>query len=211
MAPWQDMRGVERSHSRSMWLGENVLTLDASSLIEFQTCRRKWAINRLWKVLRWHPRSLFSSCMRTALFDLSNGSPLETVRSNARERFMNTAANPGLDLPSGSDPYRIACDFTSMMDTILIAFSRLTMLSLSKHSPVQLSDDVQWEVLSPVDESGMLHRFIFVDSWDNDAIAREVHSWRTCGDAAVCDAPMQFHVTEIGSQRKGRQHTPWIK
>src|SRR5438552_7359040 len=22
---------------------------------------------------------------------------------------------------------------------------------------------------------------------------------------------MQFHVTEIGSQRKGRQHTPWIK
>jgi hypothetical protein len=98
-----------------------------------------------------------------------------------------------------------------MLSTTLTAIARLTLLSLRRLPPVDLDNSLSWKPTAFADESGALHRWVTVDKWDEDALAREAHGWRVFGDICVVDAPLTLHVVEIGQARKGRQQSPWAR
>lgn len=188
-----------------------MMVIDGAQLARYQLCRRRWLLEREWQFLKWHPKALFDSCLRDGAYRLSTGTTPETVISDATTRYLSAAANPGLDLLPGADPYQIAGDWCATLSTVLTAMSRLTLLSLSRVQPILMQSSQSWLPLSFADESGTLHRWITVDSWDADAQARAVHSWLTVGDMAVLDAPMTLHVVEVGSMRNGRRISPWCR
>lgn len=187
-----------------------MLTISASDLRTWQTCRRRWLLEQHWKVARWKPASLFRSCLREGVFALSNGSDAPMCVATARTRFLSQAANPGLDVMSG-DVWQVAQDWAGMIGVVLTAISRLTLLTLTRPPALSLSDAVAWLPLSFADDTGTLHRWITVDAWDQDALAREAHSWHVIGDMVLCDAPMMIHVVAIGQQRGRRRHSPWAR
>ena len=194
-----------------------MFTLDASQLTTFQRCRRRWLLERSWEVVRWRPRSLLAACLREGVRRLSE-LPAEAdpsqVAATCRTRFLSVAANPGLDLPENADPYQIASDLCAVLSTTLTALQRAlptTLTTLKLEPPVELSSQLAWLPLAFSDPSGMLHRYTLVDSWDSDAIAREVHGWKVIGDMAATGAAMTLHVIVIGQRRGGRQHSPWCR
>jgi hypothetical protein len=187
-----------------------MLTITASDLRTWDHCRRRWLLEQSWRVVRWRPASLFRSCLREGIFQLSNAADPATVLSNARTRFLSEAANPGLDVMSG-DPWTVAQDWAGMLATTLTAISRLTLLTLQRPDTVPLAADAAWLPLAWLDDSGTLHRWVTCDSWDADTLAREGHSWHVIADMVMCDAPMMLHAIEIGQQRNGRRHSAWAR
>lgn len=190
------------------------IMIDASQLMTYQKCRRRWLLEREWRWMKWHPKSLASHCLREGVFQLSMGRAPDEICSAAQTRYMEAAANPGLDLDRGADPYQIAKDWCAALSTVLTALSRTVLLSLHKVPQTEIGTPdhpMAWLPLSFADDSGTLHRWLTVDAWDADAQARAVHSWHTVGDMAVCDAPMQLHVVEVGAMRNGRRQSPWCR
>jgi hypothetical protein len=192
-------------------ISSSPFVLNASQLTTFQRCPRRYLIERSWRVIRWRPRSLFAHCIRAAILQLSQGTPIEDAISLARARFMSQAADPGLDVPRGRDTYILASDFCAMLGTTLLAISRSTLPVLGPASPHKLTNQISWLPSSFADESGALHRWVITDSWDADAISRELHSWHTIGDMTIADSSLTLHVIVIGQSRDGRLQSPWCR
>jgi len=123
---------------------------------------------------------------------------------------METAANPGLDSPH-PHPYQQAKDYCAVIDTVLRAVARLTLLTVAEMEPAPINAQTSWKFSSWRDEAGTLHRWITVADWGRDAMARELHGWATIGDMAMARAPMMIHVIEIGTERNGRRASVWAR
>jgi hypothetical protein len=189
------------------------MNIDAYGLTTFQQCQRRWLLEQSWRVVRLRPKSLFDSCLRQAVFAISNGAdPVAQIQSS-RTRFLSQAANPGLDVTEGVDSWKVANDYAGMLSTVLTAVARLTLLTVQRLSPISISStsESQWSPLSWADESGVLHRWITIDKFDDDVLAREAHGWYVFGDIALIDAPLTLHVIDIGQTRSGRRHSPWVR
>lgn len=184
--------------------------VDAGMLVDFQACRRRYLLSREWRPIRWVPKSLFDSCLRQAIIELSTEKPLKEVISDASTRYMNTAAQAGLNVV-GKDPYTVAQDFVAMLETILHVLDNRPKPKLSPIQSVRLSEGLEWSFLSYQDAKGELHRTITVDRWDDDRLAQELHSWIVFGDIAASRKPMHLQVIEIGQMREGRRHSPWVR
>lgn len=187
------------------------MVIDGTSLTTFQSCSRRWLLDQRWRVLRWRPKSLFDSCLRAGIFAISNGADASAVIQESRTRYLEVAANPGLDVADGGDPWTIANDYCGMLSTVLTAISRTTLLTVSRVPSVRLTEELSWLPVSWADESGVLHRWITVDKFDDSVLCREAHGWRIFGDMAVCNAPLTLHIVEIGQQRGGRRQSPWVR
>jgi hypothetical protein len=183
-------------------------TLTASNLTHYQRCQRLHAFEQHWRPVLWRPRSLFTSLLRSAVLQLSSGKPKETVTSEAVASFLEAAAQPGLDMPG--DTYTIARCWTAILQTVIEAISRLTLLTVTL-GPTVLLDGMQWQCATFADESGALHRWTSVAKLDSDTLTRELHSWHVWGDACAAQMPMTLHVVEVGRYRAGRQHTHWAR
>lgn len=188
------------------------MILDATILSHFQSCRRRSVLERTWRPRQWRAKSLFERELRSALFALSNGADLSEVVRVHRARFLGYCANPGLDLPPGANSFIIAKDWAIMLEVLLRTLKRSALLTLKSISPVDLvGSNVLWRVSSPVDESGVLHRWVTCDRWDQDELSRQVHGWWTFGDLAVALRPLTLHVIEIGQIRSGRRDSCWTR
>ena len=188
----------------------DALVLDAVMLEEHQACRRKLLLSHDYRPLRWRPKVLFDACLRRGVVALSTGRKLRACVAEAQEQFMQSAANPGLDILKGN-PYTIAKDWCAMLATILITLSRITLLALREVPAVHLSSQVSWRVLAHADESGVLHRWLTIDHWGESDLYRELHGWRTIGDIVTAGTPMTLHIVEIGQERGGRRASPWAR
>jgi len=184
------------------------MILSAADLDAFQKCPRRWKIQQS-EDARWNPKALFDSTFRRAILALSNGEDKAKVASNAVATFLEKCVTPGLE--TLHDPYTLAHDWTSVLQTAIEAVSRATLLCLKPGITVPLSSEISWRVSAFEDESGMLHRWASVAKIDNDSIARELHSWSVFGDCSAVGAPMMIHLIEVGQQRSGHQHTPWCR
>lgn len=189
---------------------DDQFVLDASALTAWQTCRRRFLLASEWLPARWRPKSLFDSCLRRAVHDLSSGRAVADVVAEARARFLSVAASPGLDA-EGVNVYVLAKDWCATLSTVLYALSRLTLLVPHAVAPVALARRVEWRVLAEADDSGELHRWLTVDAWSEDALARACHEWTTAGDMAATGQPMTLHAIEIGRTVKGRRISPWAR
>lgn len=203
-----------------------LLILSASLLTDLQTCPRRLLLNRSKKPRRWHPKALFDHVLRQAILKLSHG---ENPTSAAVEEFLSQCVNPGLD--TSHDPYCLAQDFRSMLETILEALSRESLpvmqegprviigkwqcnfraLAPPQHGMECDLEDLPWQCLAFADDSGALHRWVTTDRLDDDFMSRECHSWYVQGDMCAAQVPMTLHVIEIGRHRNGHQHSPWCK
>lgn len=199
------------------------MTFDAARLTEYQTCRRRALLNADWRVLRWRPRTLFLACLRHAILKLSAAlgkAPLAAsaeasvarVCADAKAEFLQAAANPGLEMPKGSDPWTAAKDWCAMLDTIprALALRQGIPALLGDLPPVILAPGLTWTVLSSA-INGELHRWIALDNWTEEDLSRELHSWHTVGDQAATLLPLTLHVIEIGRLQQQRRASPWAR
>ena len=177
------------------------MILDAGILTTFQACRREHLLRSSYTPLKWRAKSLFDHALRRAIFSVSNADDPVRCASDASAYFMQQAADPGLDLPTGN-PYVMAKDYCAMLETIIRSLAKLALLTVKPVSPVKLSPTVEWQVRSWADDSGTLHRWITVDDWSDADFYREMHGWWTAGDQAATGAGMTLHVVEIGQVRK---------
>lgn len=178
--------------------------LSAAKLSTLQRCPRQYALEREYRLARIRPKLLLEKLLRQAIFELSNGGDKTLITKEATTRYLETAARPGLDTPA--DPYTLARDHCSIIQTVVEAVSRLVLLVVK---PAPKAEN--WLLDSWIDELGTLHKWVVVDKWDEDTRWRELHSWDVFGDCAAVAAGMDLHVIEIGSQRRGHQHTPWCR
>ena len=184
------------------------MLLNHQLLTTFQRCKRRYALERDWKVDRWRPRQLFEKLWREAVYRMSNGEAPNQAAQEACTLFLEQAARPGLDILT--DPYTIARDYCSIFCTSLEAISRAGLLSYELPLPVTIGDH-GWQTSAFVDESGLLHAWFAVERWDRDTMAQKLHSWEVFGDCAANQVGMTLHVIEIGRMAGGHQHTPWAR
>lgn len=189
------------------------MAIDAARIGEYQTCRRRFLLNTDWRVLRWRPKALFDACLRQAIYTLARAqdADLSIATSTAVARFMETAAQPGLDVPYGSNPFVLAKDWTAMLSTILPSVVRRGLTPLADAPSVKLNGTVVWQPRAWQGTDSRLHRWVTVDHWGQADLVRELHSWWTLGDIAATRLPMTIHVIEIGQTRNGRRQSPWAR
>src|SRR5208282_2701036 len=187
-----------------------LLTLDALSIGTYQSCRRRLLLEADYRVVRVRPKLLFDELLRGGVEALAGGADPVQVAASATARFMEQAADPGLDIPLG-DPYRIVRDWCAMLDTVLRSVARGPLPVLHAPPPRVLNASVSWRYSAWADDSGALHRWVTAAAWDDDALARELHSSWVVGDIVMARTPMVVHVVEIGSQRDGRRASPWAR
>jgi hypothetical protein len=186
------------------------MVLDAASLGFWQSCRRRYLLDKAWRPLRWRPKALYDACLRRAILAIVQQSvSTADAAADARAWFLQAAANPGLDIPT--DPYRAAQDWCTMLSTVLPALARAGLPPILKEvPPVPLNSKVTWQPLAHSDGQ-TLHRWITVDRWDSDDLVRELHGWRVMGDVAITKLPMALHIVIIGQTRNGRRASLWIR
>lgn len=189
------------------------MILTARSLISLQSCPRRFLLESDYDVLRWRPKPLLDASLRRAILGISNGKPsVADAAKDAVADFLQSAANPGLDLPRGTDPYKVAMDYSAMIETILRSVTRWNLPPLAELPPVMFNSSAGWQPAAFTDPvAGELHRIVTVDRWDEAAAARELHGWACFGDLCATGLPMTLHVVEIGQRRAGRQSSPWCR
>lgn len=185
-------------------------TVSAQDLILLQTCQRKYIIQQQYQYLRWNPKALFTAIMRRAIARLGQGLPVTEVSSSAKTQFLQAARSPGLDV-LGEDPFIISKEYCGLLATTLEFLSRGELPALGSAPVVPLSSDISWQCLAQPDKSGQLHRWVFLDAFGEDDLARELHGWPVFGDIAAAQAPMMLHVLVIGQRRDGRRASPWVR
>jgi len=188
-----------------------MFVIDAASLTKFQTCRRLYLLSTAYHPRKWRPRSLLSACLRDAIYQVSNGADPVLAAKDARLRFMQTAADAGLDMPPGGDPYRLAKDCCAIIDVIPRCVAKLILLTMQPAPDLELEFDTHWRTLAWADDSSALHRWVFVDRIDPERIESEGHSWYVAGDVMLSRTPMTLHFVELGQIRKGRMRSPWTQ
>jgi hypothetical protein len=181
--------------------------LSGLAVSDHQACARRTALNADWRVLRWRPKALFDACLRRAIVHLGNGFKPEDVAADAVATYMQAAANPGLDV-QGQDTYVLAKDWCVMLEILVRFLSTTTIMQVHEIPEIPLGS-YKWQPMSQADESGVLHRWITTARWDEDDLARELHSWYSFGDIVMTGQVMKLHVIEIGQTRNGRQVGPW--
>jgi hypothetical protein len=185
-----------------------VLQIDAHDLALLQLCPRQWLLDRSYRPLRWQPRRLANAILWQGVLAMAGGTPAEEAAAEARSQFLQSAANPGLDITT--DPFAAAREWCAMLDSLLRSIAREGVPSLQPLPPVRLTSQLEWQPLAQSDGQ-TLHRWLMIDRWGEDDLSRELHSWKTLGDIATTRLPMTIHVLEIGRMWNGRRSSPWTR
>jgi hypothetical protein len=191
--------------------------VDASILTAYQSCRRKYRLQTdQWRAGKWRPRTLLDHVLRWGMEELCRRPDhISDVASDAEAMLMERAANPGMDVAQGINPYNLAKDYCSMVHTILRSQYRSLQPKVPKlHAvpAIAVSTSCAWQPTTLQDEQGFLHRWTFWDAFSDAHLSRELHSWFVFGDVAVVRAPMKLHVVVVGrASREGRQESSWAR
>jgi len=187
-------------------------SVDAAIIHSKQSCLRKVNLESEWRLTKFRPKSLFDMLLRRGILQLSANKPIQHVVAEASAAYLEKAANPGLDLLGGRDPYSVAKGWVAMLETVLHGLAKTQIPVLHDPLPVKLTASIDYKFLSWADDSGQLHRWVTVDTADNETIYREMHSWRTFGDICLARVPMILHLIVIGRQQElGKFTSAWSR
>jgi len=176
--------------------------LSAYDLDCFDRCEKRFAFEKDWVPQIISPISLLYRSLEAAL---SSTNPEETAKSTA----LKIAGK--MDLKTTAlEPYAVATH-VGWLAGILATFLR-AKLGILMPAPVTMSSNgIEWQPMTFEDSSGLRHRFVLVDHWDDDRLTSEAHSWLTIGELAASGRPLTLHALVIGASRQGRRHSPWTK
>lgn len=184
------------------------MLFNSTLLTAFQRCRRRYLLERDWRVSRWHPKELFQQIWRVAVFNVSNGADVAKEVDEACTQYLEECAKRGIE--TSGDQYIVARDFCAILSNSLEAISRLVLLRLNVGRLVATGPH-EWQTKCFEDESGLLHHWIAVERWDEDAKWRTLHGWEVFGECAANRVGMSLHIIEIGRLVKGHQHSDWTR
>lgn len=176
--------------------------LSARDLDTYDRCERRYAYERDWEPLILSPMGLLYRAFEGALPEIQ---PEESAKSIA----LKLAAKMEIRT-TALEPYAVA-NHIGALAGILATYIR-AKLGMLMPSPVTESlDGYEWKPGTFEDSSGLRHRFVLVDHWDDDRLSSEAHSWATIGELAATGRPLTLHAIVVGASRGGRRHSPWTK
>lgn len=194
------------------------MVISGYGIRSWQGCKRRYKIESQYRLLYRRPSELLGSVLRKSILNLSSGLQLQQVITMAVNGFMAFAKQPGLQVDRGINTYTLTMDFVAIIRTVLEYISRTPVIKLKVPADYDLGYGISWKFSAFEDESGMLHRFRFVDSVNEDALMKEYHSWEVLGDMVLGDVPMTIHMFAIGKREKGvegkpssHQGSPWCR
>lgn len=187
------------------------MILNGHLLRIWQTCTRRYRLESKYRYLLMLPNILFSAVMRRAVVELSSGTDPHHVTTRAINTFITQVKQPGIDVPEGIDTYVLAMDYVAAIRTIIEYLTRITLLPLQLSTPTPIRPGLDWNLLATRDETGVLHRWKFVDYINDDAVIKEAHSWEVFGDMAIAEAPMVLHLISIGRREGSHRVSPWCR
>lgn len=180
------------------------LVLDGAQIADFQSCQRKWLIGQDWRPGRWNPKVLFDACYRRAVLALSQGKKAEAVADEARGRFLESAASPGI--VSYGNPYHEAVEWSLLLQNAILG-------SVGRIPPgmKEIPDQEDWRFLAWRDGEGILRRFVSASRVDAGFVEYLKHSWQTAGDMAMAGSGMKITVLLIGDAHHGIRQSLWTR
>jgi hypothetical protein len=184
-------------------------TLNAADLTAWQRCRREYVLRTEWQTRRWKPKALLAYCLRKAIVAVSAGVDPAVAARDATLLLVQHAADDGLDMPPGSDTYRLGQDLCAVIEVVTRCLAKLVLLELRNAPDLEIDDGIIWQTSAWADESGVLHRWAFVDRLDWDTRVRELHSWFVAGDLMLSRTPMTLHFLRVGRLHEERWRSPW--
>jgi hypothetical protein len=194
------------------------MILDAPTVESFERCRRKWAFQQTYEMVRVRPLGAVYRALREYLaipLPKPGETPLEP--SWARERVIQIASQRGI-WTDHHDPYSIAVHHSAMAEVIARVLRQPSAEASTVHPVVKLLtgkgsiDPASWQPQSYLVDGGQrLQRFVLTGSWDDDRQLGELHSWSVLGDVCVTRLPMTLRVIVIGQARSGRRYGHWTR
>jgi hypothetical protein len=176
-------------------------SLSARQLDIFDRCERRYAFERDWEPRSISPLGLLYRALEGAL---PESSPEEAAKSLA----LKIASKMELQV-TALEPYQVATH-VGWLAGIIATFIRSKIGVLMPASTSE-QDGYEWTPGTFEDTSGLRHRFVLVDHWDDDRLSAEAHSWFTIGELAATGKSLTLHAIVIGAHRGGRRHSAWAK
>ena len=160
-------------------------------------CRRAEFLSRSWE------RNILNST--AALYraiEIGLESDVEDPGQAAGDALMGFAVDRGLDTPQ--------FDLLGHAEHLAAIADFVTYLLRTGEPWQRPADKNEW-VSSAYLNGSRLRRVVLVDRWSDERALAEEHDWRTIGECATYDLPMDLFVIILGQQRDGRRHGPISK
>jgi hypothetical protein len=167
--------------------------MNAREIESFERCTQRFSYEREWEPFEISPTELLRTSVVSGL--ASGESCKDSVLKLASQR--NLTANL-------ADPYASVQHHAAIAEVI----ERHVQLTLGPIKPVPSEG---WSTDALLDGKGNLHRFLFVDRWDEDRMREESHSWRTLGDLIYLKHPLYWNVYVLGASKEGRRYGNWSR
>lgn len=184
-------------------------TLNAADLTAWHRCRREYVLHTEWQPRKWKPKSLLAHCLRKAIVAVSSGIDPAIAARDACTLLVQHAGDDGLDMPPLTDTYRLGQDMCAVIEIVTRCLTKLVLLELRDAPDLEIDNGIIWQTMASADESGVLHRWTFVDKLNWDTRVRELHSWYVAGDLMLSRTPMTLHFLRVGHIHEGRWRSPW--
>src|SRR5512146_169108 len=175
----------------------------ANHLSAYETCERKEHFSLSWEPNRMPDTALLQDALRTAML-----TDRKDYGEAAGERVLELAETRGVETKS-HQVYACATSTACLADMLAVGIRQS-----HKEAPWRVPEalDGVWTpgcLISP--DNAFLRRFVLASSWSDDRRLGEVNSWRTMGDIAHYEMPMQLVVAVVGPVRDGKRHSYFSK
>jgi hypothetical protein len=173
----------------------------------FERCRRQWAFQNEFELIRTTPMGALYHALDYAL-TMQSGP--ESPSDYAKLKVMNEAGERGV-WTQAANPYQQIKNYAAMAELLARVLRQPSAEPLKRHPIVNVGDH-KWQPQSYLTDNGLrIMRIVLCDHWDDDRQLAELHSWRTVGDVSTTGLPMTLRVLVIGQSREGRRHSFWTK
>lgn len=175
----------------------------AEILTAYETCERKGYWSLSWQPNRMPDTALLQDALRTAML-----TDRKDYGEAAGERVLELAEERGVETRS-HQVYAAATSTACLADMLAVGIRQS-----HKEAPWRVPEtlDGVWTPGTLISPCGaFLRRFVLASSWSDDRRLGEVNSWRTMGEIAHYEMPMQLVVAVIGPVRDGKRHSYFSK
>ena len=172
--------------------------ISAEQIVSYDVCPR-----RAWWTAKYE--NLRVGLVKALYVALHAGLLAEKPEQAVEDKFMELAANPGLDV-TGENIYAIAMHHAKLAGIIATALRSTTA------APWRLFPATDtWESACYDMGDGKPRRIVLVDRWAESRKQEEIYGWRTMGEACSLDQTVFVTAVTIGPSKEKRRHSAWTR